>query len=108
MLSGDNSTLDLRHSVTQSSRNSSASIDTRYAINRLWQIRPQVRTDYRDNEKDSSIQWVTSPLVKMEYRWRKQYGIDIEAGGEWSTRKLPSEDQVRSSYFLTLGYRANF
>jgi hypothetical protein len=108
VLSGDNSTLDLRHSVTQSSRNSSASIDTRYAINRLWQIRPQVRTDYRDNEKDSSIQWVTSPLVKMEYRWRKQYGIDIEAGGEWSTRKLPTEDQVRSSYFLTLGYRANF
>jgi len=91
-----------------SSRNSSASLDTRYAINRLWQIRPQLRTDYRDNEQDSSIQWVTSPLVKMEYRWRKQYGIDIEAGGEWSTRKLPTEDQARSSYFLTLGYRANF
>lgn len=108
VLSGDSGTLDLRHSVTQSARISSASLDTRYAINRLWQIRPQLRTDYRDNERDSSIQWVTSPLVKMEYRWHKQYGIDIEAGGEWSTRKLPTDDQVRSSYFLTLGYRANF
>jgi len=108
VLSGDNSTLDLRHSVTPSSRVSSALFDTRYAINRLWQIRPQLRTNYRDNQQDSSVQWVTSPLVKMEYRWREQFGIDIEAGGEWSARKLPAEDQVRSSYFLSLGYRANF
>jgi hypothetical protein len=108
VLSGDNSSLDLRHSITQSARISSASLDTRYAINRLWQIRPQLRTDYRDNEQDSSVQWVTSPLVKMEYRWRKQYGIDIAAGGEWSARRLPAEHEVRSSYFLSLGYRANF
>jgi len=108
VLSGDNSTLDLRHSVTGSSRVSSASLDTRYAINRLWQINPRLRTDYRDNEQDSSVQWVTSPMVKMEYRWREQYGIDIEAGREWSARKLPAADQVRSTYFLSLGYRANF
>jgi len=108
VLRGDTSTLDLRHSVTESSRTSSASFDTRYALNRLWQIRPRVRTDYRDNETDKSVQWVTSPALKMEYRWREQYGIDIEAGGEWSARSLPSEDQLRSSYFLTLGYKANF
>jgi len=108
VLSGDNSTLDLRHTVTDSSRVSSASLDTRYAINRLWQVRPRLRTDYRDNELERSVQWVTSPTVKMEYRWREQYGVEIEAGGEWSARRLPAEDQVRSSYFLSLGYRANF
>ena len=108
VLAGDNSTLDLRHSVTESSRVSSASFDTRYAINRLWQVSPRLRTDYRDNELERSIQWLASPALKMEYRWREQQGIDIEAGGEWSARKQSAQDQVRSSYFVSLGYRANF
>lgn len=108
VLSGDKNTLDLHHSVTASSRTSSASLKSKYPINRLWQVSPQLRTDYRDNESDHSIKWKTAPAVKMEYRRRKQYGIEFEAGGEWSGSRQAAENQVRSSYFLSLGYRADF
>ncbi len=108
MIRGDHSMLDLRHSITESSRSSSASLNTKYAINRLWQVSPRLRTDYRSNELSKSVRWVTSPAVKMEYRWRQQYGINIEAGGEWSTEKLSAQDRSRSSYFLSLGYQAKF
>ena len=108
VLTGDSNMIDLRHSITESSRISSASIDTRYAINRGWNISPRLRTDYRNNWLERSARWVTSPAVKMEYRNKKQYGFQIEAGGEWSTEQVSSQDKSRSSYFLSLGYQAKF
>jgi len=108
MVSGDRNTLDFRHRVTGSSRISSAAIDARYAINRLWNVSPRLRADYRNNVMEDSVQWVTSPAVKMEYRWREQIGFQIEAGGEWSSQERADEDDSRSSYFVSLGYQANF
>ena len=108
MISGDKNILDLHHRVTDSSRLSSASIDTKYAINRFWNISPRLRADYRNNIPEDSVQWVTSPSLKMEYRWRKEYGLDIQAGGEWSAREDPGGYETRSSYFMSLGYKAKF
>jgi len=108
MMAGDKNILDLRHRVSDSSSLSSASIDTKYAINRYWNISPRLRADYRNNIPEDSVQWVTSPSLKMEYRWRKQYGLDIQAGGEWLAREDPEGYETRSSYFMSLGYKAKF
>ena len=108
MIAGDKNVLDLRHRVSDSSKLSSASIDTKYAINRFWNISPRLRADYRNNIPENSVQWVTSPSLKMEYRWGKQYGLDIQAGGEWSAREEPGGYDTRSSYFMSLGYKAKF
>ena len=108
MIRGNQSMLDLRHSITNSSRTSSASLKTKYTINRLWKISPSVRAEYRNNELSNSVRWLTSPAVKMEYRWRRQYGINFEVGGEWSTEKLSTQDKSQASYLLSLGYQVNF
>jgi hypothetical protein len=108
LFAGTLNRLDLSHRITDSSRISTAALDSNYAINRRWKVSPRLRTDYRDSLLDRSVQWVTSPSVKMEYRWRRQYGVNIEAGGEWTTRELPDADESRSSYFVSLGYKANF
>jgi hypothetical protein len=108
MIAGDKNILDLRHRVSDSSSLSSASLDTKYAINRFWNISPRLRADYRNNVPENSVQWVTSPSLKMEYRWRKKYGLDIQAGGEWLAREDPDGYETRSSYFMSLGYKAKF
>lgn len=108
LVSGNSNKLDIRHRVTGSSRISTASIDTRYVINRLWNIRPRLRTELRDNITDKSAEWVASPTVKMEYQWKKAYGFQIEAGGKWSSQAVSAKDASRSTYLLSLGYRANF
>jgi hypothetical protein len=66
MFSGNNNILDLSHRITGSTRTSSATLDSRYTINRRWKVSPRLRTDYRDNFLDRSVKWVTSPSVKME------------------------------------------
>ncbi|MGD8614630.1 MAG: hypothetical protein PVI91_03035 [Gammaproteobacteria bacterium] len=108
VLSGDQSALALRYNVTDSSRTSSATLDTKYTINRLWQINPRLHTDYHSDTMKNAVDWITAPAVKMEYRWRPDYGIEIEAGGKWSSRTLAAENRTQSSYFLSLNYQANF
>jgi hypothetical protein len=108
MFPGDSNLLDLSHRITESSRTSSASLDTRYTINRRWNVSPRLRTDYRDKPLDKSVKWVTSPSVKMEYHWRELYGFKIEAGGEWLSEQVSDADKNRTSYFVNLGYKARF
>jgi len=108
MFRGNSNKLDLSHSVTGSTRTSSATFDTRYTINRRWKVSPRLRTDYRDSFLERSVKWVTAPSVRMEYQWRDRYGVKIEAGGEWVTRELSDQADSDSSYFVKLGYKANF
>jgi hypothetical protein len=108
VLTGDRSALALHYNAKDSSRTSSATLDTKYRVNRMWQINPRVRTDYRSDASKNSVDWTTSPAVKMEYRWREAYGIEIEAGGKWSSHSFATRNRNESSYFLTLGYQASF
>jgi hypothetical protein len=108
LLPGDSSQLDLRHSVREGARISSATIDTRYTISRDWNITPAVRADYRRDRLENTPRWAASPSVKMEYRWRKQHGFRIKAGGTWSTGETAVADNSRSPYYLSLGYETKF
>lgn len=108
MIPGDRSKFDLRHDVTETGRTSTAAIDTKYAINRFWNVMPKLRADYRSLLLDNSPRWETSPAVKMEYRRNKLFGFQIEAGGKWSTGENSSADDSRSSYFVNMKYQAKF
>jgi hypothetical protein len=108
LMPGDRNRLDLRYNVTEAGRTSTAVFDTKYAINRFWNIAPKLRADYHRPVLESTPRWVASPTVKMEYRQSKQFSFKLEAGGEWvSGMKAIAEDN-RSSYFASLAYQAKF
>ncbi|MFQ5644582.1 MAG: hypothetical protein ACE5FQ_12935 [Thiogranum sp.] len=50
----------------------------------------------------------TTINAPLDYRWRKRYRFEVEGGDEWSTQNLSSETQDSSSWFFSLGYRADF
>lgn len=108
MFPGDSNLLDVSHHVAEARRTSSASLNTRYVINRRWNVSPRLRTDYRDNPLEKSARWVTSPSVGMEYRWRELYRFKIEAGGQWLTEQDPDADRHQTSYFVNVAYKARF
>lgn len=108
LLPGDSSRLELRHSTRDGARISTAAIDSRYTINRDWNITPVVRADYRSDTLDTTPRWVASPSVKMEYRLSKQHGIKIEAGGTWSTGVHGTTNDSHMPYHVSLGYKASF
>jgi len=100
--------LDLRHSVTGAGHTNTAIFDTRYAINRFWDLVPQLRADYHSASPEYGSRWEASPKVKMVYRQNKQFSLRLEAGGRLSDGKDSAEEESRSSYFVSLGYQANF
>lgn len=108
IIPGINGKLDLHHNVSATSQTSSASLNTKYAINRLWNITPQLRTDYCKNAEDDSVHWEASPAVKMEYRWKQLYGFQVEAGGKWTSVENADSEIRDTSYFVSLGYQINF
>lgn len=108
IIAGDKNIIDLRHQVTGSSKLSSVSIDTQYPINRYWKISPRLVADYRDNSPQNSAQWVTSPTVKVEYRWKEEFGFQFQAGAQWSALENRDGFETGFSYFAKLGCNAKF
>ena len=105
---GDHSNLDVRHDVTETGRISTATLDTKYAINRFWNIMPKLRSAYQIAAPKDAPRWVTSPILDMEYRRNEKSHVEIEAGGEWTTGIRALAKDSRSSYFLSLAYQAKF
>ncbi len=105
---GDISVLGLRYSDTSTSNISSVNMDVRYPIMTVWRLNPRMRLDYRDNSNNDSTQWIAAPSLRVDYRWRKRYRFELEGGGEWSSQELATDTEDTSSYFVSLGYRADF
>jgi len=105
---GDISILGLRYSATASARTTSFTLNTRYPVNSAWRINPRLRMDYRDNSSDNSTQRTLAPSIRTEYRWKKRYRFELEAGGEWSDLELTTTTDETSSYFFSLGYRIDY
>jgi hypothetical protein len=106
--SGDISIFGMRYSDTSTAKIYTLSLDSRYPVNRDWRINPRIRLDYRENDNDDSTQKTILPSIRMDYRWRKRFRFEIEAGKEWTSRDLTDRNEDSSSYFFSLGYRADF
>ena len=107
MKPGDISIVGLRYADGDNANSISGTLNTRYPVNHQWRLNPRVRLDYRDND-DGTTQWIKAPSFRTEYRWRKRYRFEGEAGAEWSSQQLEEDNSKTSSYFVSLGYRYDF
>ena len=108
---GSISILGLRFSDTQNNTTTSATLNTRVPITRNFRINPRLRIDYRRNKTDGGSRWTVRPLVRVDYRWRRRYRLEMELGYEWLNDHFASAmttNQITRGYFLFIGYRAEF
>lgn len=109
--------LTLRQDTNDVYESIGITFDTRVPLSDGLRINPRLSVAVRDNLGDGSEQVIATPALRMLYRWRRNYLFELEVGGRWSSRDLPmtvidpflpdgTEDI--SSYFLNLGYRAEF
>lgn len=91
--------------------------DTRLPMSDALRINPRLSVALRDNLGDGSEQVIATPALRILYRWRRNYLFELELGGRWSSRDLPATfidpflpdgTEEISSYFVNLGYRAEF
>ncbi len=105
---GDITILGLRYSNTSSSDSVTLNLNTRYPFNRDLRFNPRLRGDYKWNRGDNGEQITITPSFRLEYRWRRKYHFEVEAGLEWSSDRLSDQTDDRRSYFFSSGYRMDF
>jgi len=104
---GDINILGFRFSDTSTSNIYTLSADSRFPVTNNFRINPRVRYDYRDND-DNTTQSTILPSIRLDYRWHRLYRFELEAGREWTTRNLQDGTGDFRSYFISVGYRADF
>lgn len=118
--SGDSVILGYRHNETRGADSDTIIIDVRYPIGNALRINPRLALTLRKsspNAIDNVEQWIANPMLRVLFRWRRNYRVEFEVGGQWSNQELPPSllsplapdgSIETSAYYLQLGYWVDF
>lgn len=85
---GDTTTLGYRMSSTRAADTSTLIVDTRLPFFDVLRINPRLALSWR--ETTTTRQLIVNPALRIGYRWRQRYRIEVETGGRWSSESLPA------------------
>jgi tetratricopeptide (TPR) repeat protein len=105
---GDLTVLGLRYTDATTTRATSLSLNTRYPVTVNFRVNPRLSVDFRKNLNDSTNQFIYRPSARLTWNVKRRFRLEAELGGEWSDREIVSGTARTTSYFVTLGYRADF
>ena len=104
---GDITIVGLRYIDATTSDTISASLNTRYPVTRDFRVNPRFRVDFRKNDDDTE-QFIYRPSARFTYSIKRRFRLETEFGGEWSDREIVTGSAKSESWFVNLGYRADF
>jgi SPOR domain len=105
---GDLTVLGLRYTDATTTRATSLSLNTRYPVTVNFRVNPRFAVDYRTNLNDNTNQVIYRPSARFTWNVKRRFRLEAELGGEWSDREIITGTAATTSYFATLGYRADF
>ncbi len=104
---GDITILGLRYANAETAKTATATLNSRYPVNRVWRINPRVRFDYRKNDDDTE-QVTFAPSLRTTLMVKRRFRFELEGGAEWSTRELSDQTDDSFAWFVNVGYRLDF
>jgi hypothetical protein len=105
--SGDVSIIGLRWYEGEVARTVSMSLSSRFPLWGRLRAGPRLRFDYREFSADGSTQWLASPALRIDWH-SDRTTVELEAGGEWMSRELPTDQEKTNRYWFSLAYRVAF
>lgn len=109
-----------RHDEAQSVDADTVWLDIRHPIGERLRIQSRLNVSRRianQNPAGDVEHWIVDPVLRLSYRWKRKYQVELELGGRWSNREFPvalapplTPDNIdqSSSYYLQLGYTLDF
>lgn len=116
---GDTTILGFRLTSTRRADTGTLLLDVRLPLGNSLRVGPRVAVSLRQAGAADDQTLVVEPSLRMIYRWRKRYRLELEGGGLWSSRDLPealqsqavfpNDDEQRSTaYFFNLRWGIDF
>jgi hypothetical protein len=109
-----------RHDEQQSVDADTFWLDMRYPVGERLRIQSRLNVSRRianQNPAGDIDHWIADPVLRVLYKWKRRYRVELEIGGRWSNREYPvalapplTPENVdeSSSYYLQLGYTLDF
>jgi len=104
----DSLILGLRYSDRSNSQVYTLNSSWRVRIGNKWRLNPRMRVDFREDAFDDDSRWLFKPSLRLDYRFRRWMKFELDFGYEWLDEISSGIDQNNNSYFLSIGYRAQF
>ena len=114
----DTTILGFRLTSTRRADTSSLLLDVRLPFGASLRVGPRVVVSLRRAGDANDQTLVVEPSLRMIYRWRKRYRLELEGGGLWSSRELPEalqsqpvypdDDERSTAYFFNLRWGVDF
>ncbi len=105
---GDIGVFSLRYSNTDTSDTYRVGVSSRYPVNSAWRINPRLDVSYRQNSDNNGTRLSVNPNLRMEYRLRKSFTLELEGGLNWYEEDDEVEVINYTDYFFYAGYRWDF
>jgi len=104
---GDTTLMGVRFADTSASQTTTLSLNSRYPFNKQWRVNPRLRVDFQDRQANSKITRYR-PSVRLDWRARRNVKFEMETGYEQSNIEDSVGDRTESSFFVNIGYIADF
>jgi len=105
---GDITIVGLRYADGDDRDVYSLNFNTRFLVSRNLRVNPRFRMDSRKNRVNNTGQMIYRPSIRLDYRVKNRLSLEAEIGGEYSNREITDDSGIDSSYFISVGYRADF
>ncbi|MBT8079896.1 MAG: tetratricopeptide repeat protein [Gammaproteobacteria bacterium] len=112
--------LGYRHDEAQSIDGDTVWFDWRLPIGDNLRLQARLAVSNRvanQNATGDIDQWIARPLLRLAYRAKRRFNLELEVGGQWMTRQFPDElappltpdnEFETSDYYVQLGYTVDF
>jgi hypothetical protein len=105
---GDVSILGLRYSDGTSAQTTAIFLDMRYPLSQRFRMNPRVLVSQRQIVAGDATELMVRPSLRLLYRMGRNYQLDLDVGGEIGSRDSGADTTDSTSYYLYMGYRADF
>lgn len=105
---GDLAILGMIYADASTTNTFTLHLNTRYPVTDMLRINPRLRLDYRQFELNDGTQWITTPSLRFDYRYRRNVDLDADIGTQWSQRDTSGTTEKTSGYYVYLGYNLGF
>lgn len=91
--------------------------DMRTPVGNGLRINPRIAVSVRDSDIDNTQMLIATPMLRLLYRWRQRFRVELEVGGQWQSQDIPPSmispliigDTIETSvYYMNLGYWMDF
>ncbi|MCP4071887.1 MAG: hypothetical protein GY742_09145 [Hyphomicrobiales bacterium] len=102
--------------VSATARYANAYSSNLYMLDAYWRVpytkkmrlRPRLKVGYRDLKMANGSEIFIIPSIVTDYEITRDKSFEVELGGRWSNRNVPSLDENNTEAYIIAGYRYEF